>query len=230
MMSSSPTETTERRLEIYSLPTSESMVAPCCKTLGYRILKRSVDILGSIVLLVILLPMIVVIACAIKLCSPGPVFYEWRVVGKCGRPFTGYKFRTMIPNADELKNPLWEQNERNGPTFKMKSDPRITPIGRILRKYSLDEIPQLWSVLKGDMSLIGPRPVGLEEWALFENWQRRKLSVTPGGTCLWHVRGKPEDFNEWVKLDLEYIDNWSLWLDIRTLCGTVWYVLSGRNY
>jgi lipopolysaccharide/colanic/teichoic acid biosynthesis glycosyltransferase len=136
----------------------------------------------------------------------------------------------MIVGADELKRELWHENEMTGPVFKMKNDPRVTPIGRILRKFSVDELPQLWSVLKGDMSLVGPRPVGPQECEHFEDWQRRKLSVTPGMICLWHLRGKPGEFDEWIKLDLEYIDNWSVWLDIKLLFGAAWYVLSGRNY
>ena len=193
-------------------------------------LKRILDIAISAISLILLSPLFAFIALPIKLTSPGPVLYLWRVIGRDGRPFVGYKFRTMIPDADELKQQLLDKNEMTGPVFKMKSDPRVTPVGRILRKFSLDELPQLWNVLKGDMSLVGPRPVGPHEWEHFEEWQRRKLSVTPGMICLWHVRGKPKEFAEWVKLDLEYINNWSLWLDIKLLFGAAWYVLSGRNY
>jgi len=192
--------------------------------------KRIIDIGLLLLVLVAGLPLWLVIILAIKLTSPGPILYRWDVIGRNGVPFTGYKFRTMVVNADEFKRELWQYNERNGPTFKMKNDPRVTPIGRILRKFSVDELPQLWSVLKGDMSLVGPRPVGPQEWEHFEDWQRRKLSVTPGMICLWHLRGKPKEFKEWIKLDLEYIDNWSVWLDIKLLFGAVWYVLSGRNY
>jgi lipopolysaccharide/colanic/teichoic acid biosynthesis glycosyltransferase len=170
------------------------------------------------------------IALIVRLSSPGPLFYNWHVVGRGGKRFTGYKFRTMVVNADELKKDLWQYNERHGPTFKMKNDPRVTPVGRILRRFSLDELPQLWNVLKGDMSLVGPRPVGPDEWEHFEDCQRRKLSVTPGMICLWHVRGKPKEFRQWIKADLEYIDNWSLWLDIKLLFGAAWYMLSGKNY
>jgi lipopolysaccharide/colanic/teichoic acid biosynthesis glycosyltransferase len=204
--------------------------ASCSQTFAYRVIKRLIDVLGSAFALIFLSPLLVLIALAVRLSSPGPVFYKWHVVGRGGNRFTGYKFRTMVVNADDLKKDLWQHNERNGPTFKMKEDPRVTPLGRILRKFSLDELPQLWSVLKGDMSLVGPRPVGPDEWERFQDWQRRKLSVTPGGVCLWHARGKPEGFNEWIRLDLEYIDNWSLWLDIKIICGGVWYILSGKNY
>ena len=193
-------------------------------------IKRSIDILGSAAALVVLSPLLAVIALAIKLTSSGPVFYRWKVIGKNGKPFLGYKFRTMVVNADALKDSLLEFNERRGPTFKMKNDPRITPVGRVVRRYSLDEFPQFWSIFKGDMSLVGPRPVAPHEWEQFEEWQRRKLSVTPGMICLWHAVGKPEGFGEWIKLDLKYIDNWSLWLDLKLLVSSMLYVLSGRNY
>ncbi len=136
----------------------------------------------------------------------------------------------MSITADQQKRDLWEFNEREGPTFKMKDDPRVTQIGRLLRKYSLDELPQLWSVLKGDMSLVGPRPVAPDEWDRFELWQQRKLSVMPGGVCLWHIRGKPEFFRDWIKLDLEYIDSWSIGLDFKIFISAIWYILAGKNY
>lgn len=194
------------------------------------VVKRLLDVGISAMSLVILSPLLLLNATVIKITSPGRVVYQWPVIGKDGKRFTGYKFRTMVFNADELKERLLDRNEMTGPVFKMKNDPRVTPVGRILRKFSLDELPQLWSVLKGDMSLVGPRPVGPSEWERFEDWQRRKLSVTPGMICLWHVRGKPKDFNEWIEIDLEYIDNWSIWLDIKLLFGAAWYMLSGRNY
>ncbi len=128
-----------------------------------------------------------------------------------------------------MKKQLLDKNEATGPVFKMKNDPRVTPVGRILRMFSLDELPQRWCVLSGDMSLVGPRPVLTSEWEHFNDWQRRKLSVKPGAVSLWHVRGQPRDLNEWVKLDLEYIENWSLWLDFKVMIGAVWYMLSGRN-
>lgn len=193
-------------------------------------LKRGIDVILSAGALILLSPVLFIAALAIKLTSPGRVFYAWHVVGKNGRKFAGFKLRTMIVGADGLKKHLGHQNEMTGPVFKVKSDPRITPVGRILRKFSLDELPQLWSVLKGDMSLVGPRPVFPSEWEQFKDWQHRKLSVKPGMICLWHIRGKPKDFNEWIRLDLEYIDNWSIWLDLKLLCGAAWYVISGKNY
>ena len=214
----------------YATSIENLCIAPCTKTLPYRFIKRMIDIVCSGSSLILLSPFLALIAIIIKLSSRGPLFYKWHVIGKGGKRFTGYKFRTMVVNADELKKELLKYNERKGPTFKMKNDPRITRVGRVLRKFSLDELPQLWSVLKGDMSLVGPRPVGPDEWIHFEEWQRRKLSVTPGMICLWHIRGKPKEFSEWIKLDLEYIDNWSIWLDIKLLLGSAWYMISGRNY
>jgi lipopolysaccharide/colanic/teichoic acid biosynthesis glycosyltransferase len=192
--------------------------------------KRLLDVLVSAILLVVLFPLLTFIGVAIKLTSHGPIFYRWPVVGWGGRPLRAYKFRTMVVGADAMKQQLLEKNEATGPVFKMRNDPRVTPIGHVLRKFSLDELPQLWNVLRGDMSLVGPRPVLLYEWAQFHEWQRRKLSIKPGMICLWHLRGQPRDFDEWVKMDLEYIDNWSLWLDLKVVMGTATYVLTGRNY
>ncbi len=196
-----------------------------------RFVKRLMDALGAGALLIFLAPVLVLIALAVKFSSRGPVLYRWHVVGKGGRPFTGYKFRTMIENADELKQQLLEQNEMQGPVFKIKNDPRITTVGRVLRKFSLDELPQLWSVLKGDMSLVGPRPPLQNEYASFTEFQKQKLSVKPGITCLWQIAGRNEirDFDEWVRLDLAYIQNWSLWLDVKILWRTFFAVLRGTG-
>jgi len=193
--------------------------------------KRVLDIILSAVLLILLSPLLLLIAVAIKLTSPGPVLYRWNVVGQGGRPFTGYKFRTMIPNADELKPQLIEQNEMQGPVFKLKDDPRVTPLGRFLRKFSLDELPQLWSVLKGDMSLVGPRPPLQSEYSQFTEEQKQKLIVKPGITCLWQVMGRNEirSLDDWVQLDLEYICHWSLGLDFKILLLTIPAVLHGTG-
>jgi exopolysaccharide biosynthesis polyprenyl glycosylphosphotransferase len=195
-------------------------------------LKRVIDVVLSSLALAILFPLFVIIMAAIKLTTPGlPVFYKWRVVGRNGREFTGYKFTTMILSADQLKEQLADRNEMQGPVFKIKNDPRTTPLGRFLRKYSLNELPQLWSVLKGDMSLVGPRPAFRHELERYEFWHKRKLSINPGITCLWQVRGrnKINQFDDWVRMDLEYIDNWSLWLDVKILARTAWVVISGTG-
>jgi len=155
--------------------------------------KRVIDVSLSLLVLVASLPLWLVSSLAIKLTSPGPVFYRWDVIGRNGVPFTGYIFRSMVVNADELKKDIRQHNDRNGSTFKLKNDPRVTPVGPILRKFS-----QLWSVLKGDMSLVGPRPVAPSEWEHFEDWQRCKLGVTPGMICLWHIRGKRKHLTEWI--------------------------------
>ena len=194
--------------------------------------KRAVDIGVSGILLVVLSPLFLLIALAIKLTSPElPVFYPWRVVGYKGRRFTGYKFTTMTSDADRRKADLEHLNEMSGPVFKIKADPRITPLGRFLRKYSLNELPQLWSVLKGDMSLVGPRPAYPNELARYELWHKRKLCVQPGITCLWQISGRNRisNFDDWVRMDFEYIDNWSLWLDLKILLRTVGAVVRGSG-
>jgi exopolysaccharide biosynthesis polyprenyl glycosylphosphotransferase len=194
--------------------------------------KRLFDISVSATALVALSPLFAVIAAAIKLTTPQmPVFYPWRVIGYKGRPFTGYKFTTMVSDAEARKDELMHLNEMTGPVFKIKDDPRVTRLGRFLRKFSLNELPQFWSVLKGDMSLVGPRPAGPHELPRYELWHKRKLAVQPGITCLWQVRGrnKISDFDDWVRMDLEYIDKWSLWLDIKILVWTVWVVAAGTG-
>jgi exopolysaccharide biosynthesis polyprenyl glycosylphosphotransferase len=195
-------------------------------------LKRLFDIAVSAALLVLLMPLFALIAVVIKITTPHlPVLYPWHVVGNKGVRFTGYKFTTMVADADERKAELMSQNEMTGPVFKIKDDPRVTPLGRFLRKYSLNELPQLWSVLKGDMSLVGPRPAGPHELERYEFWHKRKLSIRPGITCLWQIRGrnKISNFDDWVRMDLEYIDNWSLWLDVRILVRTAWAVIAGTG-
>lgn len=193
--------------------------------------KRALDVSAALALLILLAPVFAVIGIAIKLDSRGPLFYPWNVVGQGGHPFRGYKFRTMVVNADAVKSQLAAQNEMQGPVFKMKNDPRITRTGRVLRKFSLDELPQLWSVLKGDMSLVGPRPPLQTEYAQFTEFQKQKLAFKPGITCLWQISGRNEirDFDEWVRLDLEYMAHWSLWLDIKILGLTALAVLRGTG-
>ncbi len=197
----------------------------------YVFLKRAIDLVTSLALLVLLLPVFILLAIAVRVSSRGPVFYDWRVVGKNGHPFTGYKFRSMVAGADQMRSQLQPQNEMTGPVFKMKHDPRVTRLGRWLRRYSLDELPQLWSVLKGDMSLVGPRPPLVQEYNLFTREQRQKLLVKPGITCLWQVSGRNEisNFNDWVQLDLEYIRRWSIPLDCKILLLTIPAVFMGRG-
>jgi len=193
--------------------------------------KRAFDILGSFILLIFLLPLLLLLALLVKLSSRGPVFYAWKVVGRNGKPFTGYKFRSMVVDADQLKSALLAKNEMTGPVFKLTNDPRITPVGAWMRRYSLDELPQFYSVLIGDMSLVGPRPPLVTEYEQFTNFQKQKLSVKPGITCLWQVSGRNDvkDFDEWVRLDLEYIRSWSPWLDLNILFRTVGAVVSGSG-
>ncbi len=193
--------------------------------------KRFFDVLISGSLLVVLSPLFLILALAVKLTSSGPVFFRWNVVGKGGSPFTGYKFRSMCTNADELKEKLEPLNEMRGPVFKLTNDPRVTRLGAWMRRHSLDELPQLYSVLKGDMSLVGPRPPLTSEYARFTEYQKQKLAVKPGITCLWQVNGRNEvkNFDEWVKLDLDYIRCWTPMLDIKILGQTVIEVFAGSG-
>ncbi|MEA3209969.1 MAG: hypothetical protein QOE70_3026 [Chthoniobacter sp.] len=192
--------------------------------------KDLMDRLGAFLLLLLSSWLLLLIAVAIKLTSPGPVIFTQQRAGKNGRPFTMYKFRSMQTNAEMLQNELIVFNQMSGPVFKLEHDPRVTPIGHVLRRTSFDELPQLLNVLWGDMSLVGPRPLPLYEVEKFESpAQRRRLSMKPGLTCLWQIGGRNEvkSFDQWVKLDLEYIDNWSLLLDMKILLKTVPVVLFG---
>jgi exopolysaccharide biosynthesis polyprenyl glycosylphosphotransferase len=192
--------------------------------------KRTIDIVVSFLMLTLGSPVIVAIALGVKLTSKGPVLFKQERCGLNGRRFTLLKFRTMVADAEQRREDVAHLNERDGPVFKIKRDPRVTPFGQFLRKFSLDEIPQLWNVLRGDMSLVGPRPPIPAEVKDYERWQRRRLSMKPGLTCLWQVRGRNEvAFHRWMELDLEYIDTWSPWLDLKILLKTIPAVLSGRG-
>jgi exopolysaccharide biosynthesis polyprenyl glycosylphosphotransferase len=194
--------------------------------------KQVIDVVGAALLLICFSPVMVAAALAIRLSSPGPVLFRQQRCGLNGRPFTMLKFRSMVTDAEQRRHELEQLNEMTGPVFKVTDDPRVTPVGRVLRKYSVDECPQLLNVLRGDMSLVGPRPLPVNEVARFDDLaHRRRLSVKPGITCLWQVSGRSEvrDFHEWVRLDLEYIDNWSLWLDIKILFRTVPVVMAGSG-
>jgi exopolysaccharide biosynthesis polyprenyl glycosylphosphotransferase len=192
--------------------------------------KRLIDVVGSFSLLVLTSLPFLIIAILVRCTSPGPIIFWQNRSGLHGRPFRMYKFRSMVTNAEQARAELESMNEMSGPVFKVKNDPRVTPLGRWLRRTSLDELPQLWNVLRGEMSLVGPRPLPLYETANFGDIsQRRRMSVRPGLTCLWQVRGRNQitDFKDWVRLDLEYIDRWTLWLDIQILLRTVPVVLFG---
>ena len=194
--------------------------------------KQFIDFAGALAMLVLLSPVLLLCASAIKITSPGPILFRQKRSGINGRPFTMYKFRSMGTNAEQRKHELAAMNEMSGPVFKVANDPRITRIGRFLRRFSLDELPQLFNVLKGAMSLVGPRPLPVDETKRFEDLaHRRRLSVKPGLTCLWQISGRNEvnEFSDWVRLDLEYIDNWSLWLDIKILFRTIPVVFIGTG-
>ena len=196
------------------------------------LIKRGVDIFGAVFFLLIFGLPFAFFALLVKFKSPGPIFFRQQRAGLHGEPFTMLKFRTMVSDAEQLRKELEQYNEMTGPVFKITNDPRITGVGKVLRKYSIDEWPQLFNVLKGEMSLVGPRPLPLDEVARFDDMaHRRRLSVKPGLTCLWQVRGRNNvrDFRDWVRLDLEYIDNWSLWLDFTILVRTVPVVLVGAG-
>jgi exopolysaccharide biosynthesis polyprenyl glycosylphosphotransferase len=193
-------------------------------------LKRVIDIVASSIALAMLSPLLVGTAVAIKLTSRGPVLFRQLRVGRHGRTFDMLKFRSMVQNAEELKAKLAAQNEQVGPVFKMRVDPRVTRVGRVIRKYSIDELPQLINVLRGDMSIVGPRPPLPSEVAKYEAWQRRRLSVRPGLTCVWQVSGRNQiAFEEWMLLDMRYIDHWSLAQDFQLILKTLPVVLTGRG-
>jgi exopolysaccharide biosynthesis polyprenyl glycosylphosphotransferase len=195
------------------------------------LLKRTIDVVGSLALLIILSPLFLLVTVLIKLTAPGTVFFAQKRVGLNKRKFTMYKFRTMVPAAESIQEKLAHLNEMTGPAFKIRNDPRITPIGQILRKTSIDELPQLFNVLKGDMSLVGPRAMSVRDYQFFnEDWQRRRFSVPPGITCLWQILGRNTiPFEQWMILDMQYIDGWSLWLDIKILALTIPAVFRGMG-
>ncbi len=191
--------------------------------------KRTLDVVVASAALVVLLPVMVVIAAVIKITSRGPVIFRQVRCGLNGRLFLFYKFRSMVENAEELKAKVAHLNQKQT-AFKIRNDPRLTPIGHFLRKYSIDEWPQLYNVLRGDMSLVGPRPAVPEEVDHYQRWQRRRLRMRPGLTCLWAVSGRDAlDFDTWMRMDMQYIDSWSLALDWKILLRTIPHVLSGKG-
>ena len=193
-------------------------------------IKRAIDFLGALIALTICAIPMAIVALLIRITSSGPVIFRQNRAGRFGKPFVMYKFRSMTDDAEMRRAELEPFNQMSGPVFKVESDPRITPLGRWLRRTSFDELPQLWNVLMGNMSLVGPRPLPIYEVEKFENTsQRRRLSVKPGLTCLWQISGRNQvrDFGDWVKLDLDYIDRWSLGLDFKILLRTIPAVILG---
>jgi exopolysaccharide biosynthesis polyprenyl glycosylphosphotransferase len=191
-------------------------------------LKRCYDVLVSIVSIILLIPFFIFVIIGIKFSSRGPIFFRQVRCGLNGRKFTLYKFRSMYVGSDMKKRELARQNEMNGPVFKMKRDPRVTRFGKFMRKFSVDELPQLFNVFSGNMSLVGPRPPLQTEVEMYESWQRRRLSMKPGLTCIWQVSGRSKvDFEKWMEMDLKYIDNFSLWLDFKISIRTIFVVLTG---
>jgi exopolysaccharide biosynthesis polyprenyl glycosylphosphotransferase len=198
--------------------------------IGGFLLKRVLDTSVSVAALLVASPVMLAIALAIRFDSPGPIFYKAQRIGRKGRAFSCYKFRTMVQNADKLKADLEHMNERDSVLFKIKKDPRITKVGKVLRKYSLDELPQFYNVLKGDMSLVGPRPPMAAEVEQYDLAHLRRLDVLPGITGLWQVEARQDpSFDSYISLDTAYVENWSLVMDLRILARTVGVVLSGTG-
>ena len=202
------------------------------ETSWQMIAKMLLDFSGALAATIVSAIPMLIVAAFVKLTSPGPVFFRQQRSGLNGAPFNIFKFRTMMTNAEQIQHELAAMNEMSGPVFKITNDPRLTPIGRFLRKTSLDELPQFFNVLRGEMSLVGPRPLPVNEVKRFNDLShRRRLSVKPGLTCLWQIGGRSKitDFDEWVRLDLEYIDSWSFWLDLKILLLTLPAVLRGTG-
>lgn len=200
------------------------------KNILYEVSKRTLDFMGSFLGLVILSPILLIVAILIKLESKGPAIFSQSRIGLNGKEFKMYKFRSMVQNAEELKEKLAKQNEMSGPMFKMKNDPRVTKVGKFIRKTSIDELPQLLNILKGDMTLVGPRPSLPKEVEKFESWMLKRLEVKPGLTCYWQVSGRNNiDFYEWMKLDLKYVNDMSFWLDIKLIFKTVAVLFGDKN-
>ena len=197
----------------------------------YMFCKRAMDIIGSLAGLILLSPLLLIIAIAIKIEDPkGSIFFAQQRCGKDNKLFPMYKFRSMVSNAEELLEELMEHNEMDGPVFKIKDDPRITKVGKFIRKTSLDELPQLFNILRGDMSIVGPRPAIPHEVAEYNDYQRQRLLVKPGLTCIWQVSGRNSiGFEEWMEMDLEYIEKRNLWMDIKLIFKTVGVLFGDEN-
>lgn len=196
----------------------------------YIFFKRLIDLLGAFVGLIVLSPIIIIVSLLIKFESKGPIIFSQDRIGKDGKVFKMYKFRSMVVNAEELKEKLKEQNEMSGPMFKMKEDPRVTKIGKFIRKRSIDELPQLINILRGDMSLVGPRPSLPKEVEQFEGWMMERLEVKPGLTCYWQVSGRNNiDFEDWMKLDIKYVREKNTLTDIKLIFKTVFVLFGDEN-
>lgn len=204
-----------------SQPSSEDAGLPISHGLPESV-KRGVDIVGAVVGLVVAGPLIGVVALAIRRTSPGPALFRQQREGRFGRPFTIYKLRTMVIDAEHQLDAIRPHSERDGPAFKMRNDPRVTRLGGWLRSTCIDELPQLWNVLRGDMSLVGPRPLPLDESRSCQTWQRRRLDIRPGLTCIWQIdKRRAENFDDWMRMDLNYVDDRTMWRDITLLLRTV---------
>ncbi|AGX43829.1 sugar transferase [Clostridium saccharobutylicum] len=196
----------------------------------YEIAKRFIDIICSLIALIVLMPILIIVAILIKIESSGPIIFCQNRVGKGGAIFKIYKFRSMVTNAEALKEHLAHENERSGPMFKIKNDPRVTKVGRIIRRTSIDELPQLLNILKGDMSIVGPRPSLPKEVEQFEEWMLKRLTVKPGLTCYWQVSGRNDiEFNEWMELDIKYVNERNVGIDILLILKT-FSVLFGDSH
>ena len=196
----------------------------------YEFIKRTLDIILSLIGLIIASPIFLIVGLCIKLDSKGPIFFSQKRIGLKGKKFNMYKFRSMIINAEELKEGLKDKNEMSGPMFKMKDDPRITKVGRFIRKTSIDELPQLINVLKGEMSLVGPRPSLPNEVNEFEAWMLKRLDVKPGLTCYWQVMGRNKiEFKEWMKLDIKFVNERNIWIDIKLIFKTFFVLFGDKN-
>ncbi|SCN23733.1 UDP-glucose:undecaprenyl-phosphate glucose-1-phosphate transferase [Clostridium sp. N3C] len=200
------------------------------KSFSYFFVKRLIDLVLSILGIILLSPLMLITAIAIKIESKGPIIFSQIRVGKDGKLFKMYKFRSMVENAEELKEKLLSQNEMSGPIFKMKEDPRITKVGKFIRKTSIDELPQLFNVIKGDMSLVGPRPNLPKEVAQFSEYHKLKLKAKPGLTCYWQVMGRSSiGFQEWMELDIKYIRERSIWIDLKLIFKTFFVLFGDKN-
>ncbi|WP_027631818.1 sugar transferase [Clostridium hydrogeniformans] len=217
-------------MEIEKAREEEVIIESYEKGIIYKFIKRLIDLIGSICGVILLSPIIILTSILIKIDSKGPVVFAQERVGLNEKNFKMYKFRSMVVNAEKLKDELLNKNEMSGPMFKMKDDPRVTKIGKFIRKTSIDELPQLINVLKGDMSLVGPRPNLPKEVNRFEPWMKEKFNVKPGLTCYWQVMGRNDiDFEEWMKLDIRYVRERNTLIDLKLIFKTFWVLFGDKN-